>query len=258
MKPLWTGDLGFGLVTIPIKLFNASQESDLNFDLLDKKNHARIRYMRVNEDTGKEVDWNDIVKAYDLGGKYVILSENDFENASPEKSKRIEIIEFVNEDEIDSIYYETPYYIVPEKKSIKPYILLREALIKTGKAGLGRYVLRNKEHLGIVKVVGNVILLNKIRFQNEIRNSNSLDIPKKTKVTPNELKMATSLIGQMTSSFDIGSYKDTYSGQLLKLIKAKAKGKMAKEPKMRVVHRQKNDLMGQLKASLNEKRKKIS
>lgn len=258
MKALWTGSIGFGLVTIPVKLYSATEGSELDFDLLDKSDHARIRYMRVNEDTGREVDWDDIVKGYDLNGKYVVLTDKDFENASPEKTRRIEIMEFVYEDEIDSIYYETPYYIEPEKDGAKPYALLREALRKTKKAGLGTYVLRNREHLGMIKVVEDVMVLNKIRFSQEIRDTGDLDIPSGSKIRANELKMATTLIDQMTAPFDISRYKDTYSGELLKLIRAKAQGRKSKTPKLRVVHRQTEDLMDQLKASLQAKRKKSS
>ena len=258
MKALWTGDISFGLVNIPVKLYSAVEGSELDFDLLDKRDHARIRYKRVNEDTGREVDWDDIVRAYDVDGRYVVLTAKDFENASPEKTKLIEIMEFVDEDEIDSIFYETSYYVEPAKNGKKPYSLLREALRKTRKAGLGSYVLRNKEHLGILKVINDAIVLNNIRFYEEIRDTSELDIPGKNQVKPGELKMAITLIDQMTGTFDISKYKDTYSEELLKLIKAKAKGKRISKPKLRVAHKKEEDLMDQLKASLKVKRKKTS
>ncbi|GAA4313772.1 Ku protein [Compostibacter hankyongensis] len=258
MKSIWTGDIGFGLVSIPVKLYSATQGSELDFDLLDKSDHARIRYMRVNEDTGKEVEWEDIVRAYDLNGKYIVLTPKDFENASPEKTKRIEIMEFVDESEIDSIYYETPYYVEPEKKGQKPYLLLREALRKTKKAGLGTYVLRNREHLCVIKVVNDLIVLNRIRFEEEIRNPEEVNAPVAKKINPGELKMAVTLIEQMTGDFKIGNYKDTYSAELLKVIKAKARGKKTTAPKLKVVHKRTDNLMEQLKASLGKKRRKTS
>src|SRR5690242_14308456 len=205
MRSIWTGAIGFGLVNIPVKLYSAVQGSELDLDMLDKKDQAHIKYLRVNENTGKEVDWDDIVRAYNLDGKYVVLTQKDFEAASPEKTKRIEIMEFVNESDIDSIYYETPYYLEPDKNGVKPYALLREALKKTKKAGLGTYVLRNKEHLCILKVVDDAIVLNKIRFQEEIRDTKELNLPGSSQIKPNEIKMATTLIDQMTGRFDIRS-----------------------------------------------------
>jgi DNA end-binding protein Ku len=123
MRSIWTGAIGFGLVTIPVKLYSAVQDSSLDLDMLDKKDHAHIRFKRVNEETGKEVEWANIVKAYDYEGKYVVLTDKDFEAASPEKTKYIEIFQFVKEEEIDSIYYENPYYVEPDKNGNKPYTL---------------------------------------------------------------------------------------------------------------------------------------
>jgi DNA end-binding protein Ku len=258
MRSIWTGDIGFGLVTIPIKLYSATQRSELNFDMLDKRDQSNIRYKRVNAETGKEVEWADIVKGYELDGKYVVLTEKDFENASPEKTKRIEVLEFVNEDEVDSLYFEIPYYTEPTKSGSKPYALLREALKKTKKAGLSTYVLRNKEHLGLIKVVNNVILLHQIRFQEEIRNTSELNIPKEQNLPAAQVKMAITLIEQMTAKFDLGGFKDTYTEQLLKYIKARAKGKKPIQPKMEVAHKKSEDLMEQLKASLKVRQKKTS
>lgn len=255
MKSIWTGDIGFGLVTIPIKLYSATQKSELDFDMLDKKDHSNIRYKRVNEKTGKEVDWDDIVKGYELDGKYIIMKDEDFEKASPENDKRLEISEFVEEKEIDSMYFEKPYYIEPTKSGAKPYALFRKALSKSKKAGLCTYVLRNKEHLGLIKVIDDVLVLNQLRFPEEIRSSKDLNIPKVTKIPANQLKMADTLIDQMTESFDISQYKDTYSKKLLKYIKARSKGKKSESPKMHVAHKRSDDLMEQLKASLKKQKK---
>lgn len=256
MKAIWTGAIGFGLVNIPIKMYSATESSNLDLDMLDKNGHAHIKYLRVNENTGKEVDWENIVKGYKYKDNYVILDDKDFEAASAKKTKTIEISDFVKEEEISSLYYETPYYLEPDKSGTRPYKLLLDALKKTKKVGVSTFVMRNKESLAILRPDKNVIVLNKIRFEQEIRDPNDLELPKNTEVKPAELKMAITLIDQLTGKFDISKYKDTYNGELLKLIKAKASGKKIKVPQMKVVHNKTKDLMEQLKASLEVKRKK--
>jgi DNA end-binding protein Ku len=258
MRSIWSGAIGFGLVNIPVKLFSAVQQSDLDLDMLDKKDHSNIRFQRVNEKTGKEVPWENIVRAYKLDGQYVVLGDEDFKKASPEKTKIIEIAEFVDEEKIDSMYFETPYYLEPQKAGVKAYGLLRDALKKTGKTGLSSFVLRTKESLGLIKPIGNVLILQKIRYEQEIRKPEGLEIPD-AESKPAELKMAIALIDQLSSpKFDISKYKDTYADELMKLIEAKAKGKKLPEPTMRVVHSKSKDLMEQLKASLETKKKKAS
>ncbi len=259
MRAIWTGAIGFGLVNIPVRIYSATETSRLDLDMLDKKDHSNINFTRVNESTGKEVPWENIVKGYKLpNGKYVVLDDKDFERASPKKTKTIDIIDFVNEDEIDSMFYETPYYLEPDKSGARAYALLREALVKTKRIGVSSFVLRNKESLALLKVNKNVIVLNRIRFAEEIRDPSALDLPAKTEVKANELKMAVALIEQLSAKFDIKKYKDTYSGELLKVIKAKAKGVKLKEPELKIVHGKTKDLMDQLKASIAPKRKKAS
>ncbi|MDQ2720483.1 MAG: Ku protein [Bacteroidota bacterium] len=256
MRPIWTGAIGFGLVNIPVKIYSATESSNLSLDMLDKKDHAHIKYMRVNENSGKEVPWGNIVKGYKYQDEYVVLDDKDFEAAGAKKTKTIEISDFVKEEEISSLYYETPYYLEPDKSGTRPYQLLLEALQKTKKVGVSTFVMRNKEALAILRPDKNVIVLNKIRFEEEIRDPNELALPKNTEVKPAELKMAISLIDQLTGKFDISRYKDTYNDELLKLIEAKAGGKKIKVPEMKVVHSKTQDLMDQLKASLDVKRKK--
>lgn len=254
MKAIWTGSIGFGLVNIPIKMFSAVEDSSLDLDMLDKKDHSNIRFKRVNENTGKEVAWENIVRGYLLNEKYVILDKADFEKASPEKTKHIEIIQFVEETEIDSTYFEAPYFLEPEKTGVRAYALLREALEKTGKAGVGLFVMHNREHVCIIKSLGKVLVLNRIRFAQEIRSPKDLNLPS-AKSKPAELKMAVNLIDQLTTPFDISKYKDDYTDKLLKIIKAKSKGKAVPFKPMKVVHSTTKDLMEQLKASLGPKRK---
>jgi DNA end-binding protein Ku len=258
MRPIWTGAIGFGLVNIPVKMYSATESSTLDLDMLDKKDNSRIKFKRVNENTGKEVAWGNIVKGYKMpNDEYVLLSDKDFELASAKKSKTIEITEFVNEDEIETVYYETPYYLEPDKSGERAYALLREALHKTKKVGIATFVMRSKETLAVLKGSEKVIILNRIRFQEEIRDASQLKLPAKSAVKPNELKMAVTLIDQLSGKFDISEFKNTYSAELMKLIKAKAKGVKIKEPKLKVVHTKTEDLMDQLKASLS-KRKKAS
>ena len=250
MKAIWTGSIGFGLVNIPIKMYSAVEESTLDLDMLDKNGHANIKFKRVNEHTGKEVPWANIVKGYMLNDRYVILDDKDFEKASPEKTDHIEIIQFVDEKEIDSTYFEAPYYLEPQKTGSRAYVLLRDALKKTAKAGVGTFVMRNREHVCIIKTIDDVLVLNRIRFAEEIRKTTDLKIPA-TKSKPAEIKMATSLIDQLTKPFDPSKFKDDYSDKLMKVIRAKAKGKTVAYKPMKVVHSDTKDLMEQLKASLS-------
>jgi DNA end-binding protein Ku len=257
MKSIWTGSIGFGLVNIPVKMYSAVQGSDLDLDMLDKADHANIHFKRVNADTGKEVPWRNIVRGYKLNDHYVVLTDQDFEKANPEKTKIIEIEEFVNEGEIDSLYYENAYYLEPEKSGVKPYNLLRESLIKTQKAAFGTYVLRNKQSLCLIKPHGQTLVLNKIRFPEEIKTPKDIRIPV-SKPKPAELKMAIELINQLSGKFDFANYKDNYTDDLMKLIRSKAKGKVTKSKHLRVVHSPSTDLMNQLKASLNKKKRNAS
>jgi len=260
MRAIWSGSIGFGLVNIPVKLFSATQDSTLDLDMLDKRGHANIRYARINSSTGKEVAWENIVKGYKYNGDYVVLTDEDFEKASPKKSKMIDINEFAKEEDIDTTYYDTPYYLEPSKGGEKAYVLLREALKQSGKVAVGQYVMRTKENLCLLKPQGDVILLLKIRFTEEIRDYTDLNIPKDLSVKPAELKMAQTLINQLTpKKFSMDKYKDTYDDELMKIITAKSKGKKITQPKFKIVQSKGKDLMSQLKASLETPaRKKAS
>ncbi len=255
MRAVWSGAIAFGLVNIPVKMYTAVRESTLDFDMLDRKDHARIRFKRVNETSQKEVPWNEIVKGYDLGGEYVILSDEDFERASPENSRLIEITAFILEKEINSIYYEKPYYLVPDKNGERAYALLLKTLQKSGMAGLGTYVMRNREHLALIKVYQNAIVLNNIRFEDEIVKPEVYELDELGQAVKDpELKMALSLVEQMQTEFDIDRYHDTYTSRLLNYIKAKAKGVRSDSlPVKRLPGKGKN-LMEQLKASLQAPR----
>lgn len=259
MKPIWTGAIGFGLVNIPVKLYSATIASRIDFDMLDKTDHSKIHFKRINEKTGKEVQWDNIVKGYKMpNDQYVVITDKEFELANAKKTKTIEITNFVESTEIESVYYETPYYIEPEESGVRAYALLRDALRKTQKVGVATFVLRNKETLAILKATDKVIILNRIRFEEEIKNPSDLKLPAKTDIKGNELKMAVSLIEQLSGKFNINQYKDTYTAELMKVIKAKAKGIKIKEPKLEVSYSKTKDLMAQLKASLTANHKKAS
>lgn len=258
MRSIWTGSISFGLINIPIKLFSAVEESSLDMDMLDKKDHAHIKFKRVNEDTGKEVTFSNIVKGYKIEDKYVILEDEDFEAADAVKTKTIDIQSFVDEKEIASIYYEQPYYLEPDKGAMNAYALLRDALQASGKVGITSFVLRNKEGLAILKPYKNVIVLNRIRFEQEIRDTAELNLPPVSKAKTREIDMANKLIEQLTEKFDISNFKDEYTAKLLDIIKKKAKGKKSKPAKLKVVHKQGGDLLDMLKASLESKKKKSS
>jgi len=258
MRPIWKGSISFGLINIPVKLFPAVQESSLNLDMLDSKDHSNIKFKRVNENTGKEVAYSKIVKGFKLDTGYVILEPEDFEAADAKKTKMIEIINFVEEQEIDSLYYEQPYYLEPEKASMKAYALLRDALSASGKVGVTTFVLRNKESLAILKPYKKVIVLNRIRFAQEIREPSELNLPPVSKTKTKEMDMANKLVSQLTEKFNIAKYKDTYTSKLMKRIKEKSKGKKITPPKMRVVKKGNDNLMDMLKASLEGKKRKTA
>lgn len=252
MKAIWNGAIGFGLVNIPIKIYSATETSKLDLDMLDKSDFSNIRFKRVNEKTGKEVKWASIVKGYLMDDKYIVLEDEDYEAASPEKSKILSIEHFVKESEVDSVYFETPYFLEPQKNGENAYRLLIKALQQTKMVGIGTFILRESEAIGLIRPYNDdVLVLNKLRFAEEIRDYKDLKIPAKKVPKPAELKMAKNLIEQLSEKFDPTIYKNTYSAELLKIIKKKAKGKSVKIKKSEPAKQGKViDLMAQLKASL--------
>lgn len=258
MKAIWNGAIGFGLVNIPVKIYSATETTKLDLDMLDKSDFSNIRFKRVNENTGKEVKWENIVKGYLMDDKYIVLDEEDYEAASPEKTKILSIDQFVKEVEVDSMYFENPYYLEPQKNGENAYRLLLKALEKTGMVGIGTFVLRETEAIGMIRPYkDDILVLNRLRFDQEIRDYKDLKIPAQKAPKPAELKMAVNLIEQLSQEFDPALYKDTYSAELMKIIKQKAKGKNIKAPKAQPAKEGKViDLMAQLKASLNSSKSK--
>ncbi len=254
MKALWKGSISFGLVNIPVKLYSASQSHSLDLDMLRKGDLCQVRFARVCRDDGKEIPYQDIVKGYKYNeGDYVVLTDKDFESANVEKTHTIDIFHFVNEKEVDSVYFEKPYYLEPEKSGTKSYALLREAIKQTKKAGLGRLVLKNREHIGLLRLYDNIIVFNQIRFFDEIRDTTEVKVPSSSQVNKKEVEMAVSLVKQLSSKFNPKAYKDTYIDELKKIITKKAKGQKVtpkgKEPKASSA----SNLMKLLKQSMKSK-----
>ncbi|WP_295802041.1 Ku protein [Mucilaginibacter sp.] len=254
MRSIWKGSLGFGLVSIPVKLYSAVQTSSLDLDMLDSRDHSRIRYQRVNEHTHKEVPYDKIVKGYKINDDYVIVEDQDFEDAAPEKSKVIEIESFVDIDDVTPMFYETSYYAEPETKNNKAYALLIQALKKSKKAGLARFVLRSTESLCIVHPVDNVLVVTRIRFGQQIRSTEDLKVADDVTVSKKELDMGLALINQYAEKFDVSKFKDEYTDELLKIIHAKAKGKRATVKKLTPKKTTGDDLYDQLMQSLSSKK----
>ncbi|MCF4100384.1 Ku protein [Gillisia sp. M10.2A] len=254
MRSIWNGSISFGLVSIPIKLYSGSEDRKLDLDMLDRHDNARIRYKRVNEETGKEVEWKDIVKGFKKDDNYIVLEKEDFEQANLKKSKTIDIEEFINEADVADVLFKKPYFLEPQKEGGKSYNLLRDALKKTKKVGVATFVMRQKEHLSLIGLYKNALVLHVIRFEDEIRDPGELKLSS-TKITKKEVDMAINLIDQYTDKFDLKKYKDVYNEQLMKIINAKSTGKVKKPEKFESKPTPAKDLMAQLKASL-EKRKK--
>ena len=254
MRSIWTGSIGFGLVSIPVKLFSAVQETRLDLDMLDSRDHAHIKFQRVNEDTKKEVPYDKIVKGYKYNDDYVIIEDADFEAAAPEKSKVIEIESFVDIAAVNPMYYETSYYTAPATKKNKAYALLLEALKSSGKAGLARFVLRSTESLCVVHPVDNAIVVTRIRFAQQIRDQEDLPLDEKLTVSKKELDMGLALINQYAEPLDLSKYKDEYHTELLKIIEQKAKGKRPTIKKLKPQKSKGDDLYEQLMSSLSAKK----
>jgi|TARA_R110000822_G_scaffold290525_1_gene412562 DNA end-binding protein Ku len=235
-------------------MYSASEDRKLDLDMLDVHDNARIRYKRVNEETGKEVEWKDIVKGFKKGESYIVLDKEDFEKANMKKSKTIDIEEFVDESEVSDLLYKSPYFLEPQKEGGKSYNLLRDALKKTKKLGVATFVMRQKEHLSLIGVYKNALVLHVIRFADEIRDPGDLKLPA-TKVSKKEVDMALSLIENYTTTFKIDKYKDVYNKQLMKIINNKEAGKKTRSKKVDTTPTQADDLMAKLKASLEKKKK---
>jgi len=228
MRPLWSGAISFGLIYIPVKLYEATKSHSIDFDMLRRSDHCRIYYARVCRETGEEVPYKDIVKGYQYRkGEYVVLEDEDFKRANVQKTQRIDIVSFVNESSVDHKLLEKPYFIEPVREAKKAYALLREALIRSGKVGVARFVMKTREHMALIKAEDAVMILNQMRYADELRSPGELDLPKKgaESVPARELEMAVRLIEQLTEEWKPEQHRDTYFEDLKKIIEAKVEGK---------------------------------
>jgi DNA end-binding protein Ku len=230
-RPIWKGTINFGLVNIPVALYSAEADNSIDFDLLDKRDFSRVRYRRVNEKTGREVPWDEIVKGYEYKkGEYVALTDDDFLKANVEATQSIDIFDFVDAADISPIYFDKPYYLVPLKNGQRAYALLREVLRRTGKVGIARVVIRTRQHLAALLADGPVLILNLLRFSHELRDPSALDVPaaRSTQGSNQELKMAEQLVETMAGKWDPKKYRDEYHQDLLQLIDKKIKSGQTK------------------------------
>jgi DNA end-binding protein Ku len=265
-RPIWSGTLSFGLLNIPVQLMSGEKRTDLSFRMLDARNKSPIRYERVNAETGEEVPWKDIVKAYEYDkGNYVVLEKEDIRSAAPESHDAVEVETFVDAAAIGPQYFEKPYVLVPAKKAEKGYVLLRETLSKTGKIGIARVVIRSREHLCAVMPQGDALMLMMMRYPQELVDVEDYNIPagkhSDYRITERELDMAQALISSMESDWKPDEYKDEFRSRLQKVIekRIKAKGGTVPKPDEETLHEEATtnvvDFMSLLQKSIDAKKR---
>src|SRR5439155_8668103 len=256
LRPIWTGSIDFGLVNIPVKLYSAEASSRLDFDLLDKRDFSRVRYRRVNEKTGREVPWDQIVKGYEYDkGEYVVLKNEDFQRVDVEATQTVDIQDFVKQEEVDPVFFYKPYYLEPQKGGDKAYALLRDALKKSGKIGIAKVVIKTREYLASVKPEDGALVLELMHFAEELADTNKLHVPKKVELCKREMDMATALIDSMSSKWNPEKYRDEYREALMGIIeeKVEAGGKEIEEkPKKAPKPTKVIDLVSVLQKSLEQ------
>jgi DNA end-binding protein Ku len=249
-RSIWSGSITFGLVAVPVRLFLATEKKDVRFHELEKGTGRRVRHRRVAEGSGEEVERAEMVKGYELEkGKFVELTAEELEAIQPEKSKAIEIEDFVDLDEIDPVYYEKTYYLAPDtsRGGGKPYQLLHKALEKTNKIAIGQFVMRSKQYLAAVRPYDGVLVLETMFYPDEIRSHSDIR-PSSAKIADKETRMATQLVDALSTEWDPKRYRDTYRERVLELIRRKAQGKeVVAEPE--VAPEVPKDLMAALQAS---------
>jgi DNA end-binding protein Ku len=226
-RPIWNGQIAFGLVSVPVSLHSAERRADLSFRLLDSRDKQRVRYERVNESTGAEVPWDKVVKAYEYDkDNYVVIDEEELKAVAPEVTQTVHIEDFVDADKIDPVYFEKPYYLVPEKQGEKGYALLRETLRRTKRVGVARVVIRSREYLSVLMVHGDLLVLDLLRFHQELKDPSEFKVPGRNldaaKVSKKEVDMAVRLVESMTSEWKPAHYKDEYRSKLLEWIEERA------------------------------------
>ncbi len=222
-RVLWKGAISFGLVHIPVGLYSAEKRNSFDLTMLDRRTMKPVGFKRYNKETGEDVSWDDIVKGYEYEkDRYVVLTEEDFKRANVEATQTVDILNFVEQSEIAPMYFETPYYLAPDKRGHKGYALLRETLRQTGKVGIANVVIRTRQYVAALIPVEDVIVMNTLRYANEIRAADEFDVPSKdlkaVGVSPREIEMAAKLVEGMTDTWQPERYRDTYHDDLLALI----------------------------------------
>jgi DNA end-binding protein Ku len=229
MAAIWKGAVTFGLVNIPVEVKTAVRDDHISFRMLHAEDLSPIRYERVCQEEGEPVPWNEIVKGYEYEkGKFVVMTDDDFKAAAVESSRTIDILDFVKQEEIDPRYFETPYFLVPAKGGEKAYALLRAAMQNADAVGIGKIIMRTKQHLAGIKVVGDALVMEIMRFSNELVDPAEYSFPEADMVRPQELQMAEMLVANLTEEFSPDKYTDDYREKLMKVIKDKMKGKKIK------------------------------
>jgi DNA end-binding protein Ku len=257
-RAIWSGAISFGLINIPVKLFSATRENELSFNQLRKSDMSRIKYQRVAAADGQEVPYDQIVKGYEVeDGMYVVIEDEDLKKASPKKTQSVEILSFANEDEIDSVYFDKPYYLGPEKNAARAYALLRAALESSKKVAVAKFILRTKENLAIIKPEGDALILNQIRYQSEIREADGLNLPGKDQVQDKELELALSLVNQLTEPFKPDQYQDTFTAEIKHIIEQKAQGITPEVVGEAPQQTKDDDLLASLRASIEASKSKV-
>jgi DNA end-binding protein Ku len=252
---MWKGSIAFGLVNIPIELYSAVRDHRPKFRLLHAKDEAPVRYERVCQTEGKPVGWDDLVKGFEYEkGQFVVITRDDFKTAAIEKTKTIDILDFVDPGEIDERYFETPYYLQPATGADRAYALLREAIRESGKIGIAKIILRDAQHLAAVETIGQAIVLTMMRFADELADLGDFKFPAAQGIRPPELKMAMQLIDSLAAKWEPAKYTDEYKDNLMKVIQGKLKGR---RPKLQERETKQPadvvDLMTRLRASLEGK-----
>ncbi|HUP93429.1 MAG TPA: Ku protein [Burkholderiales bacterium] len=225
-RALWKGAISFGLVHVPVSLYPASQSEGLSFDMIDKRDFSPVGYKRYNKSTGEEISRENIVKGYEYEkGEYVVVTDEDFKQANVEATQTVDIVAFVDAASVAPYYYDTPYYLEPGKRGEKGYTLLREILRRTGRVGIANVVIRSRQHLAALIPLERMLLMNTLRFANEIRSATDLGLPEAGQgdLNDKELAMAERLVDDMTEKWNPEQFKDTYSADLLARIEAKIK-----------------------------------
>ena len=254
-RAMWKGSLAFGLVNIPIELYTATRDHRPKFRLLHAKDEAPVRYERVCQSEGKPVGWEDLVKGYEYEkGQFVVITKDDFKTAALEKTKTIDILDFVDPAEVDERYFETPYYLQPGKGADRAYALLREAIRDSGRVGIAKVILRDAQHLAAVEAIGDAMVLTMMRFADELADLNEFRFPKAEGIRPAEMNMARQLIESLSAKWNPEKYTDEYRDNLMKVIQAKLKGRKPRlEERETPQSADVVDLMARLRASLEAK-----